>query len=332
MIRDVRDGLDSLHEVADASHMPTATQSSAVALCMLVACAGEPDLGSLESHVDITKFVLPSLSEQERAPIIHAYDRLDATDLIPRGLLEDAILYFDVNKPQLPRTKDFVVVDLSKYSGKDRFWIVDVTTGAVEKHKVAHGDGSDPDNNGYATLFSNVEGSHKSSLGFYLTGEIYNGTHPHSMRLDGLSADGSPNGMANTNVRDRLIVVHEASYVDDGNASQQGRSNGCLALDPSIEAGVVDRIHDGTLIYVATSALNTPVGRATCGDTLCDGGETQATCPADCATDDPADDPDPNHPVDPTPEDPETGGCSTSGGAGLFLALALLGLRRRRRR
>jgi hypothetical protein len=304
----------------------------AALLIALVGCSG-PELSETQSDLDISQFTLPSLSSAERAAIVHRYDRLDPNDLVPRGLLEDAILYFDVNKTHIAKQKYFIVVDLSKYSGKDRFWMVDLMTGAVEKHKVAHGDGSDPDNNGYATLFGNTDGSHMSSLGFYLTGEIYDGTHPHSMRLDGLTADGSPNGMANTNVRSRLIVVHEASYVDDANTSQQGRSNGCLALDPSIEVSVVDRIHDGTLIYGAKSALNTPVGRATCGDAVCDGSETEATCPDDCST--PSDNPDPMPDPNPDPTDPppdDDGGCSTNGsGAGLAMALGLLGLLRRRR-
>jgi uncharacterized protein (TIGR03382 family) len=174
-------------------------------------------------------------------------------------------------------------------------------------------------------MFGNVEGSHMSSLGFALTAEIYDGTHPHSMRLDGLSPDGSPNGMANTAMRERLIVVHEASYVDDDNTDRQGRSNGCLALDPDIEVGVVDRIHDGALIYTAIAELDTPVGRAACGDGTCDGAEDAIDCPDDCATDPPPDD-------DP---DAEAGGCSTSGGATsiwLALGLALAGATRRARR
>ncbi|MEO7092757.1 MAG: murein L,D-transpeptidase catalytic domain-containing protein, partial [Polyangiales bacterium] len=114
---------------------------------------------------------------------------------------------------------------------------------------------------------------------------------------------------ANTNARSRLIVMHEASYVDDGNTSQQGRSNGCLALDPSIEVQMVDRIHDGTLIYVATSPLAAPVGRGGVTDPDPLGGEV--------------DDPD---------ENSASGGCSTGGnGAGLLITLALVGLRRRRR-
>jgi hypothetical protein len=228
----------------------------------LAACiGGEPDESSVsQSLVDPSDFVLPQLSTAQRAAIVGKYDHLDPTQKVPRGLLEDAIIYFDVNKAVIPKQTYFVVIDFSLYSGKDRFWLVNTITGAVEPHKTAHGDGSDPDNNGYATMFSNVSGSHKSSLGFYLTGEIYNGTHPHSMRLDGLTPDGSPNGMANTNARPRLIVVHEASYVNDANNGQQGRSNGCPALDPDIEADVVDRIHAGSLMYGATQPLNPPVG------------------------------------------------------------------------
>lgn len=282
--------------------------SIALAISLSIAgCTDDLDYGSVSSDLDVDAFVLPSLPDAERAEIVHRYDRLDPTNQIPRGLLEDAILYYDMNLPLIPKTQFFVVTDMSLYSGKDRYWLVDVATGAVEAHKVAHGDGSDPDNNGYADSFGNVDGSHKTSLGFYLTGEIYDGTHPHSMRLDGLSKDGSPNGMANTNVRPRLIVVHEASYVDDANTRQQGRSNGCLALDPEIEVSMVDRIHDGTLIYVATSSLAPPVGRT----------------PAQ---------PDPEPIADDPSEGDESGGCAAGGsGAGLSIMLALLGLRRRRR-
>lgn len=284
--------------------------SIALALGMsLVGCTDELEYSSETSDLDIEAFVLPALPAAERAVIVGRYDRLDPTNQVPRGLLEDAILYYDMNLPLIPKTTYFVVTDMSLYSGKDRYWLVDVGSGAVEAHKVAHGDGSDADNNGYATSFGNVDGSHKTSLGFYLTGEIYDGTHVHSMRLDGLSKDGSVNGMANTNARSRLIVMHEASYVDDANTSQQGRSNGCLALDPTIEVKMVDRIHDGTLIYVATAPLAPPVGR---------GGVMP--------------DPDPD-PIadDPDDTDDASGGCSTGNGAGLLITLALVGLRRRRR-
>ncbi len=300
--------------------MSTLGNSILVFAVLVAGCTdtAEPELGETMSDLDLSQFVLPSLTASERAAIVGKYDALDPGNKIPRGLLEDAIVYYDMNIAVIPKSKHFVVVDLSLYSGKDRYWLVDTTTGSVEWHKVAHGDGSDPDNNGYATLFSNVDGSHRSSLGFYLTGEIYDGTHAHSMRLDGLSVTGSPNGMANTNARSRLIVMHEASYVDDANTSQQGRSNGCLALDPSVEVAMVDRIFGGSLIYVATSPLAPPVGRGGARDPM---------------TDPPADDPAPG--ADDDLEADTSAGCAAGGagrtGAGFVLALALVGLRRRRR-
>ncbi|MCW5802331.1 MAG: murein L,D-transpeptidase catalytic domain family protein [Deltaproteobacteria bacterium] len=303
-------------------------------LAVVTACAGagdEPELGVVSSELDITKFVLPPAGAAERAEIVRRFDHLDPGNTVPRGLLEDAVAYFDVNAPLIPKQDFLVVIDFSLYSGKDRYWLVDLATGAVEPHKVAHGSGSDPDNDGKANTFGNVPSSNKTSLGFYLTGEIYDGTHRHSMRLDGLSPDGSPNGMANTNARSRLIVMHEASYVDDKRTTQQGRSNGCPALDPRIEVAMVDRIHGGSLIYAATRPLHAPVGRAACGDGTCDGSETADSCPADCATD----------PVDPPADDPGMledeppagGGCAATGGAGWLAGLALVtaGAARRRR-
>jgi hypothetical protein len=256
--------------------------SLSILIIAATGCAGGPPdpASAVAPAVDPSQFVLPNLTTAQRAQIVHAYPQLDPTGEIPRGMLEDAIIYFDVNKALIPQQTYFVVVDLSQYSGHDRFWLVDISSGAVEKHMVAHGAGSDPNNTGYATLFSNTPGSNMSSLGFFLTGELYDGTHPHSMRIDGLSPDGSLNGMANTNVRERDVVVHEADYVSDSNTDQQGRSDGCFALDPDIELSMVDRITGGTLMYAAISPLNPPVG--TCGDGVCNGSDTETSCPQDC--------------------------------------------------
>jgi hypothetical protein len=247
-----------------------------IAIITASGCAGDappdPPPAARPAAADPSQFTLPNLTAAQRAQIVGEYSQLDPTGEIPRGLLEDAIVYFDVNKAHIPKTSYFVVIDLSQYSGHDRFWLVDLASGAVEKHMVAHGAGSDPSNTGYATKFSNTPNSNMSSLGFFLTGEIYDGTHPHSMRIDGLSPDGSPNGMANTNVRERAVVVHEADYVSDSNTSQQGRSDGCFALDPEIELSMVDRLTGGTLIYAAKAPLNPPVGTKPCGTIAASGG------------------------------------------------------------
>lgn len=222
----------------------------------------EPVVGSSAQALDLTKWVLPPEDAATRTEILKRYTKLDPDGIVPRGLLEDAIEYFDLNKSLIANQKFITVVDFTKFSGEKRFFIVDMESGKVEPHNVAHGSGSDPDWTGYAKEFSNISGSSMSSLGFYLTTEIYDGTHKHSMRLEGLSADGSPNEMANSKVLSRLVVVHEADYVSDSKTTKQGRSNGCFALDPEIEPGVVDRLAHGSLIYASLKPLHPMIGKA----------------------------------------------------------------------
>ena len=85
-------------------------------------------------------------------------------------------MFFDVNQQHIPNTDYLVVFDSSLYSGKDRFWLVDIATGSVEPHKVAHGDGSDADNNGYATC-SATSMARTRVARVRVSGEIYDGTH-----------------------------------------------------------------------------------------------------------------------------------------------------------
>src|SRR3954469_4630319 len=47
------------------------------------------------------------------------------------------------------------VVDFSKPSSEERFFVVDLVRGHVEGHRVAHGRGSDPDHSGFVERFSN---------------------------------------------------------------------------------------------------------------------------------------------------------------------------------
>ena len=113
-------------------------------------------------------------------------------------------------------------------------------TGHVDKYLVAHGKNSDPDYDGFATIFSNTPGSEASSVGFYLTAETYEGNHGYSLKLDGLSS-------TNSNARSRSIVMHPADYVAPG--SKIGRSWGCPAVEPRYSVQIIDQIKGGTLIY-----------------------------------------------------------------------------------
>src|SRR5262249_446102 len=244
---------------------------------IVAACSSNPDdeVGETTEGYTIpspSHFALPPADANARAAILARYTQIDPNGVVPRGLLEDALEFYDVNHSAIPNSAYMAVVDFSQFSGNYRFFLINMQTGAVERHKVAHGEGSDPNSTGYAQKTSNVSGSLMSSLGFYMGGEIYDGKHPHSMRLDGLSPDGSPNHMADTNARDRAVVMHEASYVSDSNSHAQGRSDGCLALDPSVNVSVTNHLKNGGIIYAEKTPLNPPIGR---GGTT-DGGVTDS--------------------------------------------------------
>src|SRR5918997_5450148 len=69
------------------------------------------------------------------------------------------------------RARDWMaVVDFNKASGEERFHVVDLRSGQVDSFRVAHGQGSDPNHNGFLDRFSNEFGSYATSNGTYTTG------------------------------------------------------------------------------------------------------------------------------------------------------------------
>ena len=140
------------------------------------------------------------------------------------------------------------IVDFSAPSRLPRFQLVDVAAGKViSDHLVAHGSGSDPGNSGWVQRLSNRPGSHASCSGAFLTGEIYNGKHGRSRRLQGLDME---NSMASS----RGIVIHAARYVAPDLAESQGRvgrSQGCFAVSADDIAHVLERLGPGRLLFAA---------------------------------------------------------------------------------
>ena len=90
---------------------------------------------------------------------------------------------------------------MSLSANTERMFIIDMEERIlVEKKLVAHGMKTGYE---FASKFSNEQSSHKSSLGFFITGELYNGRHDLSMKLDGQE-------YSNDNARSRGLVVHSA--------------------------------------------------------------------------------------------------------------------------
>jgi hypothetical protein len=137
------------------------------------------------------------------------------------------------------------LVDFSLPSSAKRMWVIDMTTNTILFHSlVAHGKNSGED---LANNFSNVSESFKSSLGFFVTGEVYNGKHGKSLKLDGMEKG------VNDNARSRSVVVHGADYVSESfvrNHSRLGRSQGCPAVPVELASDIINTIKDKSCLFI----------------------------------------------------------------------------------
>jgi len=179
--------------------------------------------------------------------VVSKYGHLDPASVVPSDLLAQALAFFDANQGKIKNQAFITVVDFARHSGKKRFFVIDMASGTVEQHVTAHGSGSDSDNDGLPEKFSNATGSNASSIGYYLTAEVYTGKWGRSMRLDGLSP-------TNSAARSRAIVFHGADYVLD-TSSKQGRSWGCFVLPLNRKDAVIDKLRDGSLIFAGVSTV-----------------------------------------------------------------------------
>ncbi|CAI8812964.1 Murein L,D-transpeptidase catalytic domain family protein [Pseudomonas sp. IT-P74] len=136
------------------------------------------------------------------------------------------------------------VIDYSLPSTEQRLWVFDLKRRKLLFHElVAHGRNSGEN---MATLFSNRNESHATSLGLFRTQQSYLGQNGYSLRMEGLEPG------FNDNAFDRAIVIHGAPYVSPVLARANGRigrSLGCPAVRPAIAHRLIDSMKDGQLLF-----------------------------------------------------------------------------------
>lgn len=136
------------------------------------------------------------------------------------------------------------LIDYSRPSLERRLWLFDLKHRRLLQHEfVAHGRES---GELFAEHFSNLPGSHQSSLGLFRAGESYSGRHGHSLRLDGLEPG------LNDQARARALVIHGADYVAPAWAAKygrMGRSLGCPAVQQAVIGALLEQLRDGQYLF-----------------------------------------------------------------------------------
>jgi hypothetical protein len=168
----------------------------------------------------------------------------ELTEVIPFEVFNRAMLGY--SQIENIKKKNLIsIIDFSLASTEKRFYVIDLENKKLlYRCLVAHGKNTGENS---ANHFSNESKSLKSSLGFYLTAETYTGINGYSLKLDGLEKD------INDNARAREIVIHGADYVSEDYIKRYGRlgrSWGCPALPPEILKEIVEKISNGSCLFI----------------------------------------------------------------------------------
>ncbi len=182
---------------------------------------------------------------EEKMPL---YESLELSALgLSKQAFEYALIGYDnlLKSGKIQKNNLLSILDFSLPSSKKRLFVLDIMQGEIVFNTyAAHGRNS---GKMIATQFSNQTNSYKSSLGFFITGDIYQGKHGSSLRLVGEEKGINDNAMS------RGIVMHCASYVDESIIAQQGfigRSQGCPALPGNIYKEVIEKIKNGSCLFL----------------------------------------------------------------------------------
>ena len=175
------------------------------------------------------------------------FTEIDFNNNLPsESAFKTALIGYMKLKAQGKVQKDILsIIDFNLSSNQERFWVIDMANKKLMYHTlVAHGRNS---GNEFANSFSNTEGSYQSSLGFYLTGNVYNGKHGNSLKLLGLERN------INDAAFNRGIVIPGANYVSKDFIAQNGRlgrSLGCPAVPEDICGNLVSTIKNGSCLFI----------------------------------------------------------------------------------
>lgn len=195
-----------------------------------------------------SSFATDKTTVDAESKIMEVYHQLDANSYALPSLesFSVALEGFQLLKEKgIVKKNILTLVDFSLSSTAKRLWVIDLDQNKVLfQTLVAHGKNTGED---FAKTFSNKAESYQSSLGFYVTAEIYNGKHGLSLKLDGLQKG------LNDKARERAVVMHGADYVSESFIKQNkrlGRSQGCPAVPVEMNEKIINVIKDKSCLFI----------------------------------------------------------------------------------
>lgn len=175
------------------------------------------------------------------------YEQLNLKQLgLSKVVFEMAVKGFEKLFKQGKLSTDILsVCDFSQSSNQKRLFVIDLENRQVLFNSlVAHGKNTGEE---FASKFSNIPSSLQSSLGFYVTGNTYQGKHGLSLKLNGMEKG------FNDNAESRAIVMHGADYVSENFINEQGRlgrSFGCPSVPVELCRPIINSVKEGSCLFI----------------------------------------------------------------------------------
>ncbi len=204
-------------------------------------------------------------------PACQHYARWLSED-VPREPLQQLLSFYADNRGRFENARYLSLADYSQRSTQERFYLLDLQTGVLERSHVSHGSGKqggvkhgDPQHDAMLDACQHQgDRTNMTRVGFFETAGFYfsaghdektrkkkgktywpdlqledEQARRNGLRLEGLSP-------SNSEARSRGVVMHEASY--NSNATM-GRSFGCPAFRPGKGGPIMEKIAYGSLLY-----------------------------------------------------------------------------------
>lgn len=206
-----------------------------------------PTLNNVGGEVVPKKDLLIKPKPKKEKPDVYSALKLSEYGLSPDAYRYAMKGYKKLRKQGKLDNPDIItIVDFSQSSKNKRLYVIDLKEQKLLFNTwVSHGKNTGDE---FAQNFSNINGSLKSSLGFYITKNTNIGaTVGFSLIMEGLEKG------VNDNAIGRQIIMHGANYATEEFIHQTGRlgrSFGCPAIPPKMTKPIVNTIRDGSVLFI----------------------------------------------------------------------------------